>query len=301
MLRTLPIWLTLIAGVGALQAQDMDSAAADAAKQVENPTREVGDPAGPETPAFSGPMRVELAAVYESRIRDILPGPQKPPQSAMRILLRLSGARSPELIRLGTPILDVAEDETGASLIEEGAFTEKMRESTRPVRIDARFKKLGFVPLQVDIMASTRPAQKLAKIEGFLNAVYGGETHEVEITDPLRFAGGYIEHPKLDAVGIKIRVLEMGKEAAMDSVLPGIGYRIEGDANKLRQMTFYDAWFAQVQTRARDGRDFNGEPFRYAEFGGGAQCDADTQLVIRLYDNVEEARIDFSFTDVELP
>lgn len=268
------------------------------------PKRNMARRGGPEeqvevTPP-TGPMRVLFHSIAETRARSVYEDAPAPP-ATLRFTGFVTGERLGELVGVGSLAIEEMTDDTGAVLTSPAELTEADRTATRAVRISPRLMRKGGFQRTREIKAHTsREARKLTKITGWVNVVYGGDTEEILIDNPLQYVGGVIQHPRLKEIGLNIEVVEIGSEVQEQKNKKGIGLRLGNGVKQIKRLTFFDAWMRPTHPKNRIVQPENGEPYMYYPFTVG-QADVDTQLLLEVYPKIEEQRISFEFKDIELP
>ena len=249
----------------------------------------------------TGPMRVEPWSITETRNYYKSDPPPTGVNSTLSLRTKLTGDRLVYLAGRGEMIIEEMVDDTGKVLLSINDVPAKELTAVYPLRAGKRMLQAGYTALNVNAQASARGATKLKSVKGYLNVVYAKQTEEIVIDNPLRFVGGLIEHPKLQEIGIKIKVLDPEAKARPTSGKPTLGLQFLDNSDKyIRKMDFYDAWLKPLYARERPMETPEGEAFTlYSAMAG--KFDADTQLVIRYYPKIEEEKIPFEFTDLELP
>ena len=248
-----------------------------------------------------GPMRVEPWSFSETRSFYMNDPPAGGVKSNLILRAKLTGDRLIYLAGRGEMIVEEMVDDTGKVLLSTKDF--EPRELTRiyPLRAGKRMMQAGYAAVQVTGEASSRDAKKLKKVKGYVNAVYAKRTEEILIDNPLQFAGGLIEHPKLKEIGLKIKVLDPEGRIKQTGNTPALALQYLDDGEKyIRMIDFYDAWLKPLYAREQPRETPEGEPYRlYTSMVG--KIDADAQLMIKYYPEIEEERVQFEFTDLDLP
>lgn len=250
----------------------------------------------------TGPMRIEPYAVSESRVRYREGAAEAAASSKLRLQVTLTGERLKDIVGLGHLVIEEAIDDTGAVLAAPENIQKRDRSATSPVRITKRVLKRGFVTSMAELPAPAREARKLAKVTGWINVVYGDGTENILVDNPLQYLGGYLKHPRLEELGMNIRVIEPGDEVDEQREGQGVALQFERCAKQVRNTEFFDAWLKPMYPRARRVETPDGEDYMYyGVMPGVAKVDADTQMILTVWPEIEEERIRFSFENIELP
>ena len=255
----------------------------------------------PEIKLPTGPMRVEPWAISETRSRYDSDPPPTPPEPGLSLRAKLTGERLVHMVGRGELIVEEMVDDTGAVLKTLADYNP--RELTRIYSLKAgkRMLTAGFAGLNVTARAASRQARKLATVRGYVNVVYATETEEITIDNPLQYLGGYLDNPRLKELDIKIKVIEPGDEVKGMRDTSGLALQFEGESRKhLRKAEFFDAWLKPLYARERPMETPDGEEYLFLAVMAG-KVDADTQMLMKFYPEIEEERVPFEFKDIELP
>lgn len=268
-------------------------------KPLPNYVREGGLPQTPTQP--TGPMRVEAFGIQDVRIAFFGGAPERPQEPRARFLFKLTGERIAKVDRVSKLIIEEMTDDTGKSLVDPSVFTERDRTTTNPMPPSANVAQNGFVPL--DYTCSTPPvrsATKIAKAKGYVNIVYGGPTEEITIDNPMQNAGKSIDHPRLKELGINVRILKPGEEAAEPADNRGIPIRIEAGDEMVKNIDLYDENMRRMNIRARISKNQKEETYFYYQIMGGIVT-PDCQLVLTVHKKIEREKVPFEVKDLALP
>ncbi len=246
----------------------------------------------PEQPKFEGPMRVEPVAVMESRLW--LKDGDRSDRSRLAVQCRVTGERLTNVVKMGRLIFEELKDDTGAVLISGDDLNEAQRERMRDMQITPQILQAGGVLLAANAELPARAATKLIG-SGYVQVAYSSAVEEIMIDNPLRFAGGTIDHPRLTELGVKIRVPKAGDEIDLPKGDKSLPLDILEGQEKLESVQLYDAWFRLLKTRPKQIKDKNDKPVAVYDVLAGADISEDTQLVLRLYANVETDKVTFKF------
>jgi hypothetical protein len=259
---------------------------------------------GEETPEIelpTGPMRVEPWAISETRVRYDSDPPPKPPQPTLSLRAKLTGERLVHMVGRGELIVEEMVDDTGAVLKALADYDPQELARTYPQKAGKRMLTAGYAGLNVDVPAPSRQARKLTEVRGYVSVVYATEVEEITIDNPLQYLGTYLDHPRLNELGIKIKVIEPGEEVKNMRDTSGIALQFEGDARKhLWKAEFFDAWLKPMYARERPMKMPDGEEYLFYAVVVG-KIDADVQMLMKFYPKIEEEQVRFEFKDLELP
>ena len=253
------------------------------------------------TLSLTGPMRLELFSIDESRVRQLGDVPPKGLKPGLQLFAGLTGERLGEVVGMGPLVIAEMTDDAGDVLAAPDAVTEEQRTETRPIRMAPQSLARGYMPMLARVALPKRAATKIVKIKGWLNVVYGKDTEDIMIDNPLQYRGGYLENPRLAELGLKIRVVEPVGQVGDPREGHGIALQFEGDTEKhLRRVELFDAWLKPMYPREHPATTADGKACNYYGVAVG-QVDADTQMLLKVYPKVEDGQITFEFKDIELP
>lgn len=266
--------------------------------------RDTGGPGPTTVPAASqptGPMRVEPFGVQDVRVTFYQQPPERVQEPRSRFLFRLTGETVAKVDRHGKAIIEALTDDTGKDLLDPKALTDRDRTGTNPVSQAANIAQNGGIMLDyVCTTPPTRAAKKIAKVRGYVNIVFGGPTEEITIDNPMQFAGKVIDHPRLNELGVKVRVLKPGEESAEPADNRGIPLKIEAGEDSVRNVDLYDEWMKRMNIRPRAAKTAKDETYFYYQVMGGLVT-SDTQLVFTVHKSVKREQVKFEATDLALP
>lgn len=253
-----------------------------------------------QTSGTGGPMRVELVSLFDTRVSYVGELPQSPRETRMQLNFRVVGDRVNDIVRMGNLIIDEMIDSEGSVMVDPAEVPERARTATRPYFTNEQLRQLGFIHLQTFVGASNRSAAKIASLRGYINVAYSGEAVRVDIERPLSYLGKIIDHPRLREFGVQVRLLgraDLETDAA-DKAQFGLEY-IEG-YEKVRNVTVYNEWLRAINTQDTRGR-LDGDRFYQGYRMLAGELTNDCELAIFVFPTLEEERIDFSFSGVDLP
>ncbi len=254
----------------------------------------------PAAAKLEGPMRIESYGILETRVSF---GGQAPPPRApapsLRFQLKLTGERLTDLIRVSPVFLDEVVDDAGGKLYEPKPRTAEDETETALVDVATNLP-VGYWPLYTECNAAGRNAKRLARMRGFVTAVFGRDTEDIAIENPMQYEGRYLEDPRLSAAGVKIKVLKFGEDIQAPADGKTIALRYEDGKNNLKLTAFYDDWMKRMPARGRPAKTEAGDGYTLFSVPRG-QFSEDTTLVVTIYKDIKIEKLPFDFTDVELP
>jgi hypothetical protein len=249
----------------------------------------------------TGPMRVEPWAISETRTRYESDPPAKPAKQNLMLRAKLTGERLVDMVGRGDLIIEEMADDTGAVLKTIADYDARELTRTYPLKAGKRMLEAGHAGLTADAPVTTRAAHKLAKVRGYVNVAYATGVEEVVIDNPLQYLGGYLEHPRLKELDFKVKVIEPGEELQAPRDVSGLALQYEGGTQRhIYKAEFFDAWLKPMYARDRAMETADGQEYMFFAVSVG-KIDPDTQMVLKFFPKVEEEKVPFEFTDLELP
>lgn len=257
-----------------------------------------------EEPAVdnSGPLRIDLEAMREQRYRFVRQIAARLPESDMQMQFRLAGDDLANLVAVGRLVLDDVVDDTGQQLVDPNEFTTAEREETRAIFVEGdRLVQDGWTLVARLSTPPKRSARVLSTLKGSVKAVFAdSEAQEIIIVDPLQFSDQVIEHPRLQELGIQVKVLPPGDPPLVASNERLVALQFLEGQDKIHTVEFFDAWLRNLRARPMFQETSAGEPCVVYNASDGT-FDNQTQLVLTVYPSVETKRVPVDMTDVELP
>lgn len=241
-------------------------------------------------------LRIEPVATYDIRVGHI-GTPINERRSQFQLITRLTGGEMDEVTRLGYPIFEEFVDDTGAQLVDPGKF-KGHEDETNPYKKPLAAKGFQYIdlPFKVDVPPS-RKATEIAHVKGHVLVVFGGKAEPVFIPHAKRYQGGYLDDPKLDALGIRIRML-LPEEAGLDDPSNAMALAIESGQKRIRNIAVYDDWYHNTLTHTEThSGDESYTVFKLEDILFTEDC----ELGVYVFPNSRTERVDFDFKDIPLP
>lgn len=247
---------------------------------------------------LQGPMKLEIMAMAERRIRYIVPPPGQPADSQLQFQVRLVGEKLAQAVKHGRFVITKAVDDTGRELVAPDAYSQEDLEQTRPLS-QPRLANTGLI-LVGGVQASTRGAKKLTTLEGYVRVVYAAGENEVTVTDPLGQRGNKVADKALESAGLTVELVPHEKLVGNEKENQTIALKISGPQEQIQGVDFYDAWMKKIFARPAPAKTTDGEDIMIYRIGGGT-LDKDSRMVIRVYEGLSDEKIEMKLSDVELP
>ncbi|MFO0839272.1 MAG: hypothetical protein U1D55_12210 [Phycisphaerae bacterium] len=249
--------------------------------------------------AMQGPMRTEVVAIREDRIKFVEPQAQ-PRKSQLGMQLRLAGSRLGEIVRMSNVIISEMTDDQGKALIGPDTFGPDYATQTRQVTITPESQTGLLMTLVVD--ASTRGSKMIAKLRGYVRVFYSSGSEAVTIAGAAQYRGKLIDNPRLKALGVEIKMLPP-EEPPSNAPVPldrMVSLQFPKGEEKIARVEFYDAWMRRMPMRPQSAKTSTGEACTTYRFAGEAFHE-DCDIVFTVYSNVEEVRVPVELDKIELP
>jgi hypothetical protein len=270
------------------QAEQASPAAPQSAEEVEMSTY------------IDGPWRAEILAMREVRLR-LLQDIKLPPgiESDLRMQIRIAGADLTKVVSFGNLILTEVVDDTGKSLVDENTYSEQEKTTMRSMMIPPeRLKETGLL-LTTRNKEAARGAAKLSRVKGAVRLLLAENAESCTIVNPEQFKGQRLEHPRLQALDVEVRVAphEDFEQAPPPQC---VILQIKSKPEQIKAVQFYNGWMQRLPYRERRLVDRNGAECKAYCFQSEVIND-ELQLVLEVYPEIEEISVRLNETDVELP
>lgn len=262
-------------------------------------TPDAQEEAAPAVTYDQGPLRGEVIAMFDARYW-YSENPPNARESSLRMQMRVSGETIAQAVRIGTVIFDEATDDTGQSLVQPDTYTEKQRTEMRLLNRTPDYLRTNGLLLPAGMDAPNRAAQTI-KLRGSVRIILASEQIELTMDNPLQYLGKTIEHPRLNELGIEIRLVTA--EELVDPVppperMPVLQY-VKG-RDLVHSVSFHDAWMKLIRHRERTMKTKDDqEVVGCAVVGGG--IDENSQLVLTVYPRIEDLRVPIEVDALKLP
>lgn len=265
------------------------------------PGQEPAEPTTAPAPNYvEGPLGIEFVALREIRLRAENPDWIKGLESDLRIQFRVRGERLPQISRFGDCVLTELVDDTGMSLLDEEAYPQPDKDSTRAMTLAPEQLREHGLLLGIRAKPAGRAASSLKRVRGTVRLILAEETVTVTIDNPLQYFGKTIEDPLLKELGFEARLVPPDE---FEQPLPPkrnivVQYKTKGE--HLQRITFVDGWMRSIRFRDLPVSTKSGEQCIAYGFEVPA-VDDDMQMVLSIHPNIEDIRLPFEIDDLELP
>jgi hypothetical protein len=265
------------------------------------PGQEPAEPTTAPAPSYlEGPLAIEFVAMREIRLRAGNPDWIRGMESDLRIQLRVRGERLTQVSRFGNCFLTELVDDTGMSLLDEEAYPQPDKDSTRAMTLAPEQLREHGLLVGIRAKPAGRPASTLKQVRGTVRLILAEETVTVTIDNPLQYFGKTIEDPRLRELGFEARLVPPDE---FEQPLPPeqtivVQYTTKGE--HLQRITFVDGWMRPVRFRDLPVSTKSGEQCIAYRLDPGALND-DMQMVLSIHPNIEDIRLPFEIDDLELP
>ena len=261
---------------------------------------EIEIPPPPPPAPVSGPLRVELYAILEQRVKINGDAPDSAPKPMSRVFFKVTGEGLYDIFRMSRLVVDEFKDDAGGVMFDPATISEADKSSMNPLANGDAVRQQGFAMLDLTCKLPDRGAKKVASGKGYVNVLVGESETQVRIENPIKAAGAEIDNEMLKKFGIKARLLKLGEETTDPSGANGVALRIEAGDESIKQVDFYDDWMRKVATRGRPGTAKDGKPYTFYMVAAGT-INNDWTMLVTMYGKVEKKKLEFSIKDVELP
>ncbi len=264
-------------------------------------------PAGAQQPApasqpdyATGPLRADIQAVYEPRIRLIEPVPGAPTTSELRMQFRLSGEAILKVARMGNLIFDEAVDDTGKSLIAADTYSPEDRTALRPINMPAERVRTTGLTFMARLSASARGAKAIRSLKGSMKLVVADAAETVTVENPIQFLGKTIDNKRLKELGVQIRIASPTEFEPAHATDKAMALQFQSRREQVKSMAFFDGSMKAVRHRESEATTKDGQKAALLQIAAGALTD-ETQLVLEVYPKLEDVTLPVELKDVELP
>lgn len=248
-----------------------------------------------------GPLRVELIAMREVRIRATDPVMASRMESDLRMQFRLQGEPLMKLARFGNLILTELVDDTGATLIDDKTYTEADKTMTRPVNFPKDRLRDNGLPLTTRSKPTARGALKLRQIRGTVHLVLAEKTEKLTILNPLQYVGKVLPDPRLQELGIEVEVAPITEvenpPPAERSII--LCYKTKGE--NVQGASFVDGTMKPIAAREMPVNKTSGARCQLYYFDNAAAFNDEMQLVLEVHPQIEDIQLPIDLKDVDLP
>lgn len=254
-------------------------------------------------PVFTdGPLRAEFVAMREVRQYNLDPQMADRTQSDLRILIRLAGEQLTDISKYGDLIITEIRDDTGKSLLEEDTYADVDESQLRPLAFpEERLRADGLKLATPSLLPSDRAATKLKRVSGHVRAVLADKTETVTIVNPLQYYGEVIADPRLEELGLKIRVVPLDELETQPPTDRCVVLDFQAKGDHVQKIEYFDGWNRPVASRdSWLTTEETGTKVQMFYFDGSALTD-ELQLVLNVHPTIEDISIPVEFENLDLP
>jgi hypothetical protein len=260
-------------------------------------------PADPNAPAVvydEGPLRAEIIAMREVRMRYNDTPERSESESNFAMLVRIRGERLKEISRYGNVILSEVVDDSGRAMLDPNSITDEDRNTMRPQSLPAaRLQEGGLQLATRPLKMAARVAKTLKHVRGEIKIVMAGKTEKVTIVNPSQYEGKALEHPRLSELGIEVRVVPASE---LETPPPGqsVVLQYKQKADNVQSASFYDAAMKPLRSRERPMTTKAGEKCVVLLLEGAGATN-EMQLVLDVSPTIESLVLPVTGDDLPLP
>jgi len=248
-----------------------------------------------------GPLRAELLAMREIRYSATEPEVAvRLPKSEFGMQLRIRGERITQIVRQGNLIFTELVDDTGQSLIDADTYTEADKTSTRPVTGPADRLKTDGLIISTRNKPSTRGSRTLTRVRGGIRLILAASSEKLTIANPLQYYGKTISDPRLQALGVEIRMVPLEEIENAPPANRAIILRYVTNSEHVQRASFYDGTMRPIPSRDSPVSTKSGEQCQLYYFDA-APFNDEMQLVLEVLPQVDDVQVPFEMDNLALP
>jgi hypothetical protein len=255
-------------------------------------------PAAPAVLYDTGPLRAEITAMREIRLRYVDDADKSAAESQFAMQVRVSGEKLGSITRFGNLILSELVDDKGHSMLDPNSPNEQEKTQMYPMSIPKdRLSSMGLL-----VMARGRPAERTAehiKAKGTIHVVLGEKPEKITILNPLQYLGKTIPDPRLAELGVTVRVVpttELKQPVQGQCVVLQYVTKPEN----VKDAALYDGWMRQLPAGERKVPAADDKECVAYCFESTAALD-EIQLVLNVHAKVEDVQLELNAENVPLP
>jgi len=257
--------------------------------------------AAPAAPTYDeGPLEVEIAAMREVRTLYLDDPEQSANQTNFAMRARVSGEKIREVSRYSDLVLEELVDNTGHDMIDPNAVPDPAQVPTQVNHAPVdQLSRTGLI-LNVRANASARGATHIAHAKGYVRLIIGHDLRPVTIINPAQYFDRTIDDPYLKSRGVEAKVVPatsveqpLAPQRTLVLVFPQ-------KAELIGEIELFDGDMHPVQFRPISVTTRDGQPATALLMGPESLTD-ELQIVLNVYSEVQDLRVELDAKDVPLP
>jgi hypothetical protein len=247
-----------------------------------------------------GPLRVELLAMREIRFSATDPEMAAKLRSELGMQFRIRGERIAQIVRQGTLIFSELVDDTGQSLLDPNTYSEADKMTTRVVQLPPdRLRSDGLIVMTRN-NPSTRGSQKLTKARGSIRLILAEQTEKLTIESPMQFYGKVIADPRLQALGMEIRIVPLDELENPPPAERALVLQFVAKGDLLQRASFNDGTMRPLPARDQAVTTKSGQPCQLYYFDATPFND-ETQMVLEIHPQIDDVQLPIELDGLKLP
>ncbi|MBK9128331.1 MAG: hypothetical protein IPM13_11120 [Phycisphaerales bacterium] len=258
-------------------------------------------PPPPPPPAYdTGPMRAEIVAMREIRLKYMDSDEKSNAESNFAMQVRVAGDKLARIKRFGNLILSDVADDTGKAMITSDTYSEQERTTMRPQMMPPeRLRDTGLL-IATRGLVSARGAREIARLRGSVKLVLADATDRITILNPAQFSGQSIEDVRLKEMGIELKVLTADDIEQPMQAQRCMLIQVVSKADNIQSFAFFDGSLSPIRHRENPVTTKSGASAMMYCFDGGQFTD-ETILVLEVHPQVEVLELPVVADHVALP
>jgi hypothetical protein len=260
------------------------------------------EPQPPAEPKYDeGPLKAVVDAIREVRTWYMDSAEHSAAESSFAMRLRLQGADIKRIVRLGNAILTEVVDDTGHAMVDPNTFSEQERKQMRPSP-QVPPDQLARDGLRIGSKArlSARGARTIKHLRGSIRLILADEVEKYTVLNPLQFFGRTIEDPRLQALGLTVRIVPPEQFTQPLPPEKTIVLQFQTKADNVQSVSFFDGNMQPMRYRQTTVTTTAGEECQAFLFDGAA-FNNEMQLVLEVHPVVQDVQLPIEADDVPLP
>lgn len=259
-----------------------------------------GTPAAPAVVYDTGPLKAEITAMREIRLKYLDSAERSAQESNFAMQIRISGEKLGQIKRFGNFLLTEAVDDKGGAMIKDDTYNEQdkttMRQQAMPIE---RLRESGLL-IATRGVCSSRGATKIAKLKGSVKLVLAEKTETITILNPYQYVGKSIDDPRLKEMGLEIKVLPVEDIDQPLQAQRCIVLQPTAKKDNIQSVAFYDGGMQPMRHRESPASTKAKEDATSYCLDGGSFTN-ETSLVLEVHPQVEVVNLPLEAENVELP